>query len=101
MTSRGLVIHQSRTDVSIYVSILEHLHHIGRVLNHESRKVFYIDSSVFIFKLKPSTLTLLGVQVSDLFVINFQVGAANEIFTLFLHLNLFEDILKSARHDSL
>ena len=98
MRARRVLVHVSGTNVPVDVALSEDFHHISRCLDDECRQVLDVDTSVLVTQLQLGTL--LVEQVTNFFVVDFQVAHTRQELLLGVRLDLLEDVLEGARHDA-
>jgi hypothetical protein len=84
--------------MALHRAFLEDFRHVGGSLDDEGGEVFDVDAGVFVFEVE--LCRLLGHEVSNLFVVDFEVADADQVLAVSVTLNLRKDSFKCARHDS-
>ena len=96
--ARRVLIHVRGTDMPINIALSEDFHHVGGRLDDKCRQVLDVDTRVLVTKLQ--LRTLLVEQVTNFFVVDFQVAHTRQKLLLGVRLDLLEDVLEGARHDA-
>lgn len=94
-----MLVHVSGSHVSIDVTLVKYIHQVFGSFDNKSRKIFDVDTSVFVFQVK-FFRPVLGQQISNFFLIDFQVRRSYQVFSLAVALNLLENRFECSGHDS-
>lgn len=86
--------------MSVDSTLVEDLQHISGCFNHKSAQILHVNASIFILEIK-SAAVFLGQKVTNLLVVDLEVGAADKILAVLLAFNLFENVLEGSWHDTL